>query len=107
MWHDVWHEQEIFEIVDQIIPWIMHRVEKRNTKLKDNEMKKATFWALIDLFWGRIILFNEFIEYYNYSLISYHWYHAVWSYESYFEHHVVKDELSQAEIVKKYFWFLQ
>jgi len=36
MWHDIWHEQEIFEILDQVVAWIIHRVGKHNIKSKSN-----------------------------------------------------------------------
>ena len=30
MWHDIWNEEEIFEIMEISLKWMLGRVEKKN-----------------------------------------------------------------------------
>ena len=37
MWHDIWHEEEIYEIMDKISAWVHKRVSLIEEKNKEKE----------------------------------------------------------------------
>lgn len=38
MWHDIWHEEEIFEIIEKVKVWLLERVPKNNIQQESIEV---------------------------------------------------------------------
>lgn len=52
MWHDIWHEEEIHEIMEKVIKWMLGRVEidkkqGKRKKIIHQEEKEVDNWVIL------------------------------------------------------------
>ena len=54
MWHDIWNEEEIFEIMEISLKWMLGRVEKKN-----GMKNEWSFWSIYEQYRWIISIYHS------------------------------------------------